>query len=464
MIFTERTVKVSNGSATVDMPVILYRGDRKIEVKFEILDSKFKFDKGTNLIDATKATYAQLAILNPNGSNAFTEITETENGVVIFTITGEMIDELDEVGFYSFHIRLYDKTKESRISLPPIEKGIDIREPITSEDNDPVGMAMVGYTAVSDKDETDMPAFDDDNNYNKTTWETGDIISKYKLNKIEEAIDVINQKEAGTSGGGISESSILTKHIADGQVTAQKTDFLTNTEITIDLGAFSAGHILADGSIKNSGWWTTDFLPVYKDVKYIITGTTKFFMLYDRDKVAIPTSYSDTVVFDERTFTPELDGYVRFSVTDAEGNDAYQPLNEVSISSDSNILKFKYPVVLESTGGIQGVGSFWSNRKFISLGDSITWQDGNVYSSGPQKDKVARGYQTILKETLNFDSYVNGGYSGRAVSNCNGKGINTQCKSLSYTGYDLLTIFGGTNDFKLINNSSAYRYSLLLST
>ena len=45
-----------------------------------------------------------------------------------------MIDEIYEVGFYSFHIRLYNDDKTSRVTLPPVMKGIEIREPLVIEE------------------------------------------------------------------------------------------------------------------------------------------------------------------------------------------------------------------------------------------------------------------------------------------------------------------------------------------
>lgn len=139
MIFTERTVTIRSGASSIDEKVILYRGDKKIEIRFTIKDSKFKFQKAGNIISNTNAAYAQLAILNPNGGNTFTEITPTDNGTVLFEISGEMIDELEEVGLYSFHIRLFDEGNESRITLPPVIDGIEIREPVIMEADPVVG-------------------------------------------------------------------------------------------------------------------------------------------------------------------------------------------------------------------------------------------------------------------------------------------------------------------------------------
>lgn len=135
MIFTERTIKVNNGVAKIDSPIILYRGDRQVEIVFKIINSKYKFssEKG-NYIAYVDASFGQLAIDCPDGTDVFTEVTPCVDGAVTFAITGEMIDELYEVGSYSFHIRLFNNDRSSRITIPPVQNGIEIKEPIVIEE------------------------------------------------------------------------------------------------------------------------------------------------------------------------------------------------------------------------------------------------------------------------------------------------------------------------------------------
>ena len=107
-----------------------------------------------------------------------------------------MIDQVDEVGQYAFQIRLFDEGKSSRLTLPPISDGLNICEPIAIESGeDVVGEAGVGYSRVTYGETTG--AFDEEGNYNETIWENGDLITEGKLNKIEEALDVINDKVKG---------------------------------------------------------------------------------------------------------------------------------------------------------------------------------------------------------------------------------------------------------------------------
>lgn len=199
MIYTDRTITVRKGESKIDEPIVVYRGDYELEVRFTITNSRFKFMSGTNLIETEKASFGQMAILTPYGGNIFSDIVRCSDGTVTFVLTESMINQIEEVGLYSFQIRLYDYNKESRVSIPPIEFGIEVREPIASEDHDnSVNNAIVGYSiakVVNPSEEKVEDAFDGDGNYNKTVWETGDRISEGKLNKIEDAINRINQNE-----------------------------------------------------------------------------------------------------------------------------------------------------------------------------------------------------------------------------------------------------------------------------
>ena len=136
MIFTEKTIRVTNGESQINAPIVLYRGDRNIKLRFRIVDCPYTYSKTVyNIIESTEAPYAQLVIQPPNnGLPIFSDIAATENGYVTFIITGEMIDEIPEVGSYTFQIRLLDDEQYSRITTPEVVGGIEIREPIAIED------------------------------------------------------------------------------------------------------------------------------------------------------------------------------------------------------------------------------------------------------------------------------------------------------------------------------------------
>ena len=189
MILTERTINIIDHESIMDSPVVLYRGDKNVELKLNIKSSRFKFrdDDSSNFIESAQASYGQLIIQTPNQNEPiFSEITATKKGYIIFVITAEMIDEIDEVGKYTFQVRLLDSNKRSRATIPPVVNGIEIREPITSEDSNVLNSAVVGLASAANEEVLDT--FDEHGDYAKTNWKFGDKITAAKLNKAENGI------------------------------------------------------------------------------------------------------------------------------------------------------------------------------------------------------------------------------------------------------------------------------------
>lgn len=249
MIFTERKITISNNASSIDKQIVLYRGDKNVEIRFTISEFPFKYSRNneTNVIESTEASFGQLVIRVPNDkAPIFSDIVPTKKGSVVFTITGEMIDEISELGTYDFQIRLFDEEQNSRATIPPIEKGIEIREPIATENvsnTNEVGVATVGYaltTAATNED-----AFDAEGNYNKTTWENGDRITAAKLNKIEAGIDGVNQKIASGGTGG-TDTNVAT----DEEVTQMLSEIFGTSNPPIVDNTF--GGILRRTSIWNA--------------------------------------------------------------------------------------------------------------------------------------------------------------------------------------------------------------------
>ena len=178
----------------MDKQIVLYRGDREVEVQFEIIYETIKYRK-TNAIEDVNASFGQLVIQNDSVALPIvTDVSPTSEGVVIFKFTKEMIDEITELGTYDFQIRLFDDTQTSRITTPTIEDSIIIKEPLSMYEGDTaeVGVAVTG--AAKAQEEEYLEPFDEAGNYNETTWATGDIITSGKLNKLEDGITGVNQK------------------------------------------------------------------------------------------------------------------------------------------------------------------------------------------------------------------------------------------------------------------------------
>ena len=132
MIYLERTVVIENSTAYIEEPIYLYKGDKNIEIRFAIENNPFKYKNDLTM------NYGQLIIKRKSAPNIFSEVTKLSGGRIILTITGEMIDELSELGSYTFQIRLFNADMTSRGTLPPVENGIVIVEPLCEEPLEPV--------------------------------------------------------------------------------------------------------------------------------------------------------------------------------------------------------------------------------------------------------------------------------------------------------------------------------------
>ena len=190
MIFIERTINIKNNQASIEEPIVLYKGDKNIELQFTINNNPFKYKSGVSV------TYGQLVIKRPSADPIFSEIAKLSSGKVLFVVTGDMIDELHEVGDYDFQIRLINADKTSRATIPSVTAGIIIKEPLCE---DPDNIATVNESTVNDaivpaSDEI-LDVFNRYGEYIKTAWKDGDTITDAKLNKIEDALYEINAKE-----------------------------------------------------------------------------------------------------------------------------------------------------------------------------------------------------------------------------------------------------------------------------
>ena len=201
MIHTNRIVTVGEQESIIDRPIVLYRGDREVEIEFTLVGNEFTFSEDGNVIKSVNASHGQLVLNTPSGEHMFSELAECHEGKVVFVVTKEMIDEFIEMGFYSFQIRLYDSAEmKSRVTIPPVMNGFDIRNPIAAEDEtNVVDQGIVDHARIfKDQSDEELPTFDWTGVYNKTEWAHHDVITENKMNKIEDALYSIsaNVKES----------------------------------------------------------------------------------------------------------------------------------------------------------------------------------------------------------------------------------------------------------------------------
>lgn len=195
MIHANRIVTVGEQECIIDRPIVLYRGDREVEIEFTLVGNEFMFSEEGNVIKSVNASHGQLVLNTPSGEHMFSELAECHEGKVVFVVTKEMIDEFIEIGFYSFQIRLYDSAEmKSRVTIPPVMNGFDIRNPIAAEDEtNVVDQGIVDYARIfKDQSNEELPTFTWDGEYVKTEWAHHDVITENKMNKIEDALYSIN--------------------------------------------------------------------------------------------------------------------------------------------------------------------------------------------------------------------------------------------------------------------------------
>ena len=143
---------------------------------------------------------------------------------------------------------------------------------------------------------------------------------------------------------------------------------------------------------------------------------------------------------------------IKLGLASASSNDAFRICDNFMGLKDETVNEIKNVTINVNNKYTQN--SSWKDKTFVSLGDSIMWQDGKEYNNTnypSNKGNVARGIQTLLKEKLEFASYNNIAISDRPMANgtSNGDGTNTTGKTIHYNDYDLVIIGSGTNDFKL---------------
>lgn len=252
MIYIERNIRIKNNEAQIEQPIILYKGDMNIELQFTITNNPFKYKPGMDV------TYGQLIIKRPNNTAIFSEPAKLSSSKVLFTVTGDMIDELEELGAYDFQIQLLNSDQTSKGSLPPVYGGIDIREPlcepaITNRASVNSRSAFV-MRAASNPDDT----FDDDGSYNRSNWRSGDVITDTRLNKIEEALYQINDDiptDYITQEYVDDVNRVLKNYVVDNYATIDYVNDVIGT-VDVDLTGYATEEYVNDavGKIEDAGY------------------------------------------------------------------------------------------------------------------------------------------------------------------------------------------------------------------
>lgn len=89
------------------------------------------------------------------------------------------------------------------------------------------------------------------------------------------------------------------------------------------------------------------------------------------------------------------------------------------------------------------------DHSWMVIGDSITSSDGKEFEAGPQKGETIIGYQTFINSKNNNSIKLkNKGYSGFSLAG-HDRSVYQEIKDNNFGKHEVITIFVGTNDFKL---------------
>ena len=456
MIYATVNMTIGDYSSTCDNKILLYRGDKNVEIRIVMKGNKF------TVLDST---YAQMIIRRPSTTSVFSEPAPIQNDTVVFVITEDMIDELKEIGEYTFQVRLYDDTMTARATLPPCNSALIIERPIAVEGEAAVNLAIVNDSAVMLADTTisEEDIFTEDNKYNKTIWVDGDLITDARLNKIEDALYYIN--ENGGNGGGGATAPYISTELPETVMVGSDENFDLNLffnspnmgkgtlrvfindvdvmSIKIDQGDSTSvvpGNLFAKGTNKVVVY-VLDRVGVMSNslVFYIRYGSTEISSDFDPysayDYGATIRYYFTPTALDTSlslTFYMSIDGQVQQGVNCTSDTRGYYTF-PTNLSADSHYCE---AYVVDSNGTKSNVLSF--NLIILDV-DTLVVASDTKEVSAEEGEQVSLDYKVYMKYNTSFiaNVYVDGAL------------VNTGVCNADFNYYKTSSLTKGTHTIKL---------------
>lgn len=421
MLYARVVLWVKEEETISDSRVILYRGDRNVDIEFTLKSVDYVLSESVE---------AQLVLVRPHANSIFSKMHTINQNKVTFTITGDMIDELSEIESYAIQIRLFGPNATARATLPPCYDVIYVRNPIATEPHVEGEVARANYAnanrniTISDLENVG-PVFTN-GLYNKNVWIDGDLISVGRLNKIEEALYAVSDDEAekaqiqknttdiadlfervdsGTGGGGMTEEERrqLEKNTSDISTILNIVDTpptYTRPTLSININPNMIQHNTSTSITIRSTFNANDAGNV---VNYTLTRNGE--SIYTGTTVAqyvdtISTSHNTTISY---SATVEYsDGIIKDTLLGIPYPDT--SIKAGSISSSGNVRAYAlsyYGVINTSTiTDISGLSSRLSSNKSYTYTASLTEQRiAYIYPK-------TFGELTSIKDANNFD-YIN---------------------------------------------------------
>lgn len=202
MIYYDYTITVKGDKASLNKNIYLYRRNLNIDYYFKVVDASFVFKE----VDRTEwATQATIKMINPSGKKiASKPIYIGSDNKIHLRIQEMLIDEVSEVGSYTFQIDLYD-SEGGRVTIPPVEGQLIVLEPLFDDgEHDPfsdedefydadsgatrVGIAKVGVNRLTAYGEDISIEYGNGVKID-WFWQYGDIITVSRFNEMINAIN-----------------------------------------------------------------------------------------------------------------------------------------------------------------------------------------------------------------------------------------------------------------------------------
>ena len=181
-------VTLEDDVATPSERIFIYKGDVGVDIIIELENFNYKIDSISekNMINRIEAYFK-----NPQGIvRQYNDEVDVINGDRIkLSFSKNVINDMQIIGQYELQFHLFDK-ENNRITIPSYY--FYVKEPLnnTSEEQEydsRVDYAIVDYSKVKD----DIVLFEvPENGYIKTNWQSGDLITSAKLNKIEAQLEI----------------------------------------------------------------------------------------------------------------------------------------------------------------------------------------------------------------------------------------------------------------------------------
>lgn len=209
-----------------------------------------------------------------------------------------------------------------------------------------------------------------------------------------------------------------------------------------------SGLLLQTGVLDSSksGYYVSDFIPVNVGDKITVSKTySSPGGAYDKDRNFITDGIVCDNIYSPYTFTI-TNPTIKFVRLNLESHliDSYMVVRGDNLPNKYIAHEYKLIKDIKITeDNLSVVTSKWHDKRCVTFGDSITWYDKQTYNINTLESGVkVKGYQSYLEEMLGL-TITNQGVSGNTTPQ-----VCTRIKAFDFTGYDLVTLMSGTNDFR----------------